>query len=126
MADRGGAVEFAFEEALDLVDARLLVLVHPANAVVSRDRTDIRGDLRVARRKFEVLIEDRDYILLVFERASQLFVHPVVARRVAQQPVERVRRQHQNEVLRGLNVFQKGGVEFSGVQFVDVNKHLNL
>lgn len=41
MSDRGGAVELAFDEALHLVDARLLILVNPPNAVITRNRANV-------------------------------------------------------------------------------------
>ena len=49
---------------------------------------------------------------------------PVVAVVVVEQAVQRVRREHQDEVLGGLDVLEQVRVELARVQLVHVNEHL--
>lgn len=88
------------------------------------DLTYVVRELRLHGREFKLLVEDGDDVLLVLEGAPQLLVDPVLAVAVVQQPVQRVGRQDENEVLRRLNVLEQMGVELSRVQLVHVNEHL--
>lgn len=88
------------------------------------DGSDVEGNVGVDSWEFEVLVEYRDHILVMFESTSKLLVDPVLAVVVVVETLEGIWCQYKDEVLRRLNVLQQRRVKLPGIQLVDIDKHL--
>lgn len=118
-------VQFSFDKPLDFVHTCLLVIMDPPNSIELCDLPNIIRELAFDCGKFELLIKDRNDIFLILKSAMQLFVNPIFAIVIIQKPIERVRGKDENEMLGCLDVFEKMGVEFSSIEFIDVDEYLN-
>lgn len=100
--------------------ATYLVVVDPSDAVKVADGPHVFGQI-FGQRPLEI-VDDGDDFAVGFQSGDDFSVDPILPLVVAQAAIERVGRQHQQEIFGLADELQEIVVEFAGLQALDVNE----
>ena len=97
--------------------------MHPGDRVELTDRPHVLRYLLDVR-PLE-LVGDRYDVALVLQRLNDLLVYPIVAVLILDAPVQTVRCEHEQKVLRRLDTGEEIMMELAGLQLFDVQKYFD-